>query len=659
MVFALGVGTLAYAANDSINVSGTVTSGSGTTTECTENCGGGGGDPIDGCTDPLALNYNASATRNDNSCIYASTVPNVTNFQAVYDSDSGDIDLSWVNPNFAQFAGVRIVRSTSSFPLNPSQGDLIYDGTGQGVTDTNVNAGNTYYYTAFVRGAGNVYSSGSVAQATIPNDQEEPCVGEDCSLPPIDPFADLPNANGTFEVGGFIFMQPGERTQYLRSGETIILRSDKTTTIYLAYDEVPEVLKTIGVTIMSPGNSKSSFSFLLRLTEDGKGYAATIAPLGSGGKYPLAIYVINYQNQSLKRITGNLEVQGPAMAGLVPATIVEEVVAPLVVGTGLLISLGQALVPLGSVTSWYDIYLIILRALGALSGYLGIRKKHRPWGTVYDAVTKQPIDPAYVTIETAGKEISSAITDIDGRYGFFLPPGTYTLKAGKTHYQFPSAKLAGRTADELYGNLYFGEPFMTTPEEVIDRNVPLDPIGFDWNEFTKSQSTTLVANAKKELVRARIHKSVYAVGLLTAVGSAVYVPSWLSLGLLSAYILLAVFERLWGVRRHVRTITWSDTNLPIPYAIVRLSIPDLNQEVKHVVADGLGRFYVLVRPGIYSLSIEEKQSDGSYKKVYQSPPTNLPNGTWDNDIKLDRNVVPLEPVLPPVQPPSPPQPIAI
>ncbi|MBI2482364.1 MAG: carboxypeptidase regulatory-like domain-containing protein [Candidatus Vogelbacteria bacterium] len=650
------ISAYAQTASDAINVSGTVTSGGG----CTEDCGGGGGS-TPGCIDPTALNYDANADEDDGSCIYATTIPNVTNFQAVYNSDSQNIDLTWHNPSFTDFTAVRIVRSTDSFITAPDQGTLIYDGTSEAVIDILVDPGITYYYTAFVRSNTDAYSSGAVAQATVPlTNPDEPCIGDDCEEPPeecvsddcppitespIDPFADLPSAGRSdFEIEGFVFYQSGQPPQYLKAGETILLRADKETTIYLSYEQVPEVLKTIGVTISNPLNPKSSFSFLLKLTADGKGYSATIAPLGAGGKYPVAIYIINYNNQSLKRITGHLQVEGAV--ALIPVTIVEQVVAPLVVGAGLLVGSAQILVPLSAIGSWYDLYLIILRALGALSGYLGFRKKHKPWGTVYDAVTKQPIDPAYVTIEQEGKEMSSAITDIDGRYGFFLPPGTYTLKAGKTHYQFPSTTLAGRSADELYGNLYFGESFVTGPDEVIDRNVPLDPIGFDWNEFTKSQSTTLVANAKKELIRARIQKSIYAIGLLTAVGSATYAPSWLSFGLLAAYVLLAVLERLWGIKRHVRAITWRETKLPIPFAIIRLSIPDLNQEVKHVVADGLGRFYVLVRPGVYSLSIEEKRSDGSYKKVYQSPPTTLSRGTWDSDITVDHNILPPEPVVP-------------
>ena len=110
-----------------------------------------------------------------------------------------------------------------------------------------------------------------------------------------------------------------------------------------------------------------------------------------------------------------------------------------------------------------------------------------PWGTVYDSITKQPLDPAYVTlIDQNGKKIASAITDLDGRYGFLTETGTYRIEANKTHYIFPSKKLAGRTQDELYANLYFGELFdVRSRNEAVIRNIPLDPINFDWNEFAK------------------------------------------------------------------------------------------------------------------------------------------------------------------------------
>ena len=86
-------------------------------------------------------------------------------------------------------------------------------------------------------------------------------------------------------------------------------------------------------------------------------------------------------------------------------------------------------------------------------------RRRKPWGTVYDAVTKRPIDPAYVTVMKGREKIAEAITDINGRYGFLLSAGTYQLRAQKTHYIFPSQLMNRAVSDEVYNNLYYGEFF--------------------------------------------------------------------------------------------------------------------------------------------------------------------------------------------------------
>ncbi len=96
------------------------------------------------------------------------------------------------------------------------------------------------------------------------------------------------------------------------------------------------------------------------------------------------------------------------------------------------------------------------------------------WGTVYDSVTKRPLDPAYVTLidKATGKEMSSAITDLDGRYGFLTLPGIYTIVAKKTNYNFPSVKMSGKVFDEVYNDLYFGADITVSMEgEVIAAGV--------------------------------------------------------------------------------------------------------------------------------------------------------------------------------------------
>lgn len=90
---------------------------------------------------------------------------NVNNFVAT--PYQGKIDLSWNNPTDLDFMFTRIVRSTIFFPTDPFNGRVIYEGTGQQFTDTDVNTENIYYYTAFTRDLSGNYSSGALASAKV------------------------------------------------------------------------------------------------------------------------------------------------------------------------------------------------------------------------------------------------------------------------------------------------------------------------------------------------------------------------------------------------------------------------------------------------------------------------------------------------------------
>jgi len=610
--------------------------------------GGGGGGGTPGCTDVTAINYSASATTDDGSCIYASTIPNATSFVATYQSSVNNVLLTWVNPSFVGFQAVRIVRGDGSIVTDPNGGTLIYDGGAQTFIDTNIEANKTYYYTLFVRANTGDYSSGVVAYAVTPDgvvdDGGEPPV-DDGGEPPTDegegdPFENFPTVTdpnlSNLSINDFIFVQFGGREQSFVLGSIIDLDFDKPTTVYLPYDRVPESLKAIGLVIVDPSDPTKKFSLLLRVNADKTAYTATIGPLAKGGRYPVYIYVMNYQDQTIKRISGTLNVAGPTLIKVIDvAGVINDTLLPLAVTVSLLVGVAQATGILTRAKSLADIYLIFIRSLGTILGFFGLKKKNKPWGTVYDAVTKRPIDPAYITVfkqSNSTKEVASAITDIDGRYGLFLPAGAYLIKAGKTHYQFPSTFLQGKKSDELYNNLYFGDPVVTSGGEVIDLNIPLDPVGFDWNEFAKSQATYFKVFSDSELKLARITKWVTWIGFLATSASLLLSPSWFNVVLFASYLVLFAFQMWWKEHHKIVSIKRKDTGAPIPFAIVRAFYADMDQEVKHVVTDALGRFYMLVRPGKYYFTIDHRQPDGAYARVYKSNPMDLKKGVLASDF---------------------------
>lgn len=96
----------------------------------------------------------------------ADTTPpaNVSNFTAA-PADRQNT-LTWTNPGDADFAGVRIKRSTTGFPSSPTSGTTVFDGVGTSTVDAGLTNGTTYYYTAFAYDSSGNFASGAVASGS-------------------------------------------------------------------------------------------------------------------------------------------------------------------------------------------------------------------------------------------------------------------------------------------------------------------------------------------------------------------------------------------------------------------------------------------------------------------------------------------------------------
>ncbi|MCX6713813.1 MAG: hypothetical protein NTV48_01775, partial [Candidatus Vogelbacteria bacterium] len=583
----------------------------------------------------------------ESSCRFAMPVRFL---QANYNKIQGGIVLTWGNPTNNYFQSVLIRRSLSGYPTSPTSGTFVYEGREEKTVDRNVSAGQRYFYTAFVRYQSTIFSPGVVASERVPTDGEiRGCMNpsasnynrnatiDDGSCPGggeirgcMDPKATNYNPKATIDDGScgspfdflpkvpepsgltwtLLFIQPKEAEKTFDRNNQVNIYGEKNLTIKFNAKVLPDVLKTVGITIYDPEDSTRSFSFLLKENADRSAYLATIEPLLKNGTYPISIFIINHQDQTIKKIDGKLIISG----------------AKIAFSFG---SLVPPLIALGLVPSIYELLLLIMRALSYLFGY---RKKSKPWGTVYDSITKRPLDPAYITVLKDGKEVTSAITDIDGRFGFFLPAGVYNLQAKKTHYKFPSAQLAGRFNDEVYDNLYFGDSTTVKEGEVVNLNIPMDPLDFDWNEYVKNKKNYFRFYSRRERIKVWLLDSIFYLGFALSVGIFIAAPS-LTNGIFCAfYVAFETFRVFWRYRHKAGQIILAATGEPLAFGLVRVYLPDSNQLVKIVPADELGRYYILVRPGTYYYTVEEKQIDGSYVKIYQSGLVELPKGVLTKKI---------------------------
>lgn len=266
----------------------------------------------------------------------------------------------------------------------------------------------------------------------------------------------------------------------------------------------------------------------------------------------------------------------------------------------------------------------------------GIRKRNRPWGTVYDSITKQPLDPAYVVLKNLeGKEIANALTDIDGRYGFLVDPGVYAMVVSKSNYHFPSSKLSGKTHDELYSDIYWGDYFeIKNKGEVITRNIPLDRENFSWNEFAKSEQGRMKFFKKRDVILGRLADICFSVGFVVSSVAVINNMSKYNIGIFCLYSVL-FFVRFLGINKNKKgkVINRAD-GTPLSFGIMRIFSASTKTEIAHKVLDGLGNYFCLIPNGKYFATIEKKNLDESYTKVYESRTIEVEGGLLKQTFRV-------------------------
>jgi hypothetical protein len=265
---------------------------------------------------------------------------------------------------------------------------------------------------------------------------------------------------------------------------------------------------------------------------------------------------------------------------------------------------------------------------------LGLRKRIKPWGTVYDSITKQPLDPVYVSlINLEGEEVSSCITDIDGRYGFYMEPGVYKIVPKKTNYVFPSHALANNFRDEFYQDLYFGDYLNIAEGQIIVNNIPMDPVNFDWNEFAKNKKQLFKFYSKKELIIARISNILFNFGFSIAGIALIVSPEKYNIVIFSLYILM-FFLRRTKFKIKAKGRVFDKDGLPLSFAFIRVCSSATDVEITHKVVDKMGRYHILVPNGKYYVKIEKKNDDGSYSLVYKSEEIEVVHGTLNKIFNI-------------------------
>lgn len=231
------------------------------------------------------------------------SLSNVSGFRAYVDNN--DVVLSWINPRETVFNRVRVVANDRHYPVDLADGYVLYEGAGERYRHTAVYPEFTrMFYTVFALDEEGNNSSGAIAHVSwsdvvpgiivVPEPEETPTTSPEIR----------PEIKDYLAFSDIEFLQNSRVHQGLQ--EVVSLDPGQPFTIRVAYDQLPEHLKTIAVTISHPEDHELTYSFLLRVNETKTYYDATIEPLNIKAQFPFEISMIDFYSGTVSSLRGTI-----------------------------------------------------------------------------------------------------------------------------------------------------------------------------------------------------------------------------------------------------------------------------------------------------------------------------------------------------------------
>jgi hypothetical protein len=233
-------------------------------------------------------------------------IQNVTDLQATVEGN--DVALRWNNP-IDVFATVRVVRSHLFYPLTPTDGVVVYSGTGESLRQVDILAERSpYYYTVFVLDAEGRYSTGAVVLVRRPGDTA--VLPGDTNQQPLLPATSsattsIPNQTDTtigsvLQASDVFVVYEGKNTTL---GSLTSLPVDTLVTLSIPKDALPPHIKTVIVTVTNPTDNAKEASYLLKLNPDGTAYTTAIRTSRFEGEGEIRIVVYDFSVARVMTLT--------------------------------------------------------------------------------------------------------------------------------------------------------------------------------------------------------------------------------------------------------------------------------------------------------------------------------------------------------------------
>lgn len=195
--------------------------------------------------------------------------------------------------------------------------------------------------------------------------------------------------------------------------------------------------------------------------------------------------------------------------------------------------------------------------------------------------------------------------------------------------------MKGKLFDEVYNDLYFGEDITITEEgQIISKNIPMDSMSFDWNEFAKTKMNVNTFMKGKDVVWAKISNYLFAIGATVSLITVIFAPAPYNIIVAGFYILAYILNYIVFQTRKAGTLTEKNTNTPLSFAIIKIFRENEDTPITKKIADKFGDYYALVPKGKYYIKIDRKNNDGSYTEAYKSSILDIAKGVINFNISV-------------------------
>lgn len=532
---------------------------------------------------------------------------------------NGFVTLLWFNPPDADFAGVRIVRSTAGYPTHPSDGDLVFDGYAAGFVDENLTNGITYFYGAFAYDVHGNFASGALASAVplavlpdVPPDippvipPEPPVTPPE---PPVVPPVVPPSTPPTIPP----IVLPAEPTE-VATFTVQIFGADGSLPLQADHSGSVNALAGSVVTVRAVFEAPGTAPALVAVIVDGWTYQLSYRPdhgwyegtfiVAQEGSHPLTVQAL-YADEAVSSMSIPLRVVGYGL--VLERTII-----------------GQATQPIAGAT---------IRLYQQVAG---------SW-VLWDGARYGQANPLQ--------------TDEEGRYVFLVSQGLYYAEIEREGYLrfetdpvFIDTNIFHPTI-ELIRIPLVPEDFLQQEEAsnvatIVDAYVRGlgEIIGFEIKKIQEWLETQDVQDANQQIVA--------PVALTIALANAAGAVSVFQILTYLQYLFTQPFLLLWRRKRKAYgTVYHSITKRPVDLAIVRWIDQNTGLTVRTAVTDRDGRYFLHTEPGAYRIEVVKeryefpsailrgRETDGDFLDVYSGGSVNIREAST---VAMN---IPLDPVV--------------